>query len=66
MEMLKSKHLNKVSLFVIIYTFCYKMPKTTILLSEDVDRQLKHYMADYNITDKRIAIQTILEKQLKK
>jgi len=42
------------------------MPQAIVNLSEDMDRQLKHYMADNNIKDKRKAIIKILENQLKK
>ena len=42
------------------------MPQAVIDLSDDINRELKHYMADHNIKDKRIAITKILEEQLEK
>lgn len=43
----------------------FKPVKTMITLSPEVDKQLRHYMVDTNIKDKRRAVENILKEQLK-
>lgn len=41
------------------------MPQIQLNLPESIDKEIKHFMIDNNIIDKRIAIIEILKQKLK-